>query len=111
MTTTYSITTDSNGRFYTSQTFQPPVPFSLNANLYVTLTLNGATSIDCSVLLSSQGNQPQSKTFTGPVGQKVSLGTWHIVKADSMLVVHGGTTPSLPNVTFSVVVEADFASF
>jgi hypothetical protein len=111
MTKSLSVTTDSNGFYHMTQTFNPPGPFSLTVNIFATFTLPVSHSVNCSISLSASGDPPQSKTFVAQNGEKISLGSWHIAHQGNVLVVQGSTTPALPNAAVTVSVEADVAGF
>ena len=110
MTKTYTVHTDADGSYNSTQTFRLPGPFGLTVDLFATVTSPTGAHITCTVSLDNSSG-PQTKTFTSGAGVKVSLGSWRIASGDDALAISGKTIPALPNTDVTIDLEADLDGF
>jgi hypothetical protein len=83
MVKTFTIRTDDNGYYHSTQSFSPPGPFGFHVELYATLTSPQGLTVKATVELDSRGGAPQSKQFVANTGVKISLGSWYIAHGNS----------------------------
>jgi hypothetical protein len=110
MTKTYTVHTDNNGYYHSTQNFSPPGPFGFSVDLYATITAPAGAHVACTVTLNNSSGA-QNKSFTADTGERIALGSWHITSGTDILVISGQTNPVLANADVTIDVEANLAGF
>ena len=89
--------TDANGYFSVTRTEDPPGPawIEMSVRLWVTLLEPQDTNIHGTLDIDAADGTPsnQEKNFTARSGKEACLGEWDLSFGETILVVHGRTTP------------------
>jgi hypothetical protein len=102
------VTSDANGYFHRSETFNPAGPFPLTVELTARLLAPDSTTASGSIAIDAVDGDPrnQAKDFAMRTGERFKLGAWRLDGGNNTVVVSGKTTPVRPNQELAFEIEA-----
>lgn len=109
ITRTLKVKTDENGRYETSQTFNPPGFWDYNVSATATLIAPADTTIDGTITITAANHSTDNppKDFRISTGETADLGDWRLDGGDNVIRVTGQTSPVRANETVEVAVKGE----
>lgn len=101
------ITTDENGTYQRTDSFNPPGPFNFTAEVKVTLLAPAETTLTAAADIDAESGEPQnqSKEFVLVAGESVDLGEWRISGGNNTFTFNAKTSPVRAHTEIEIEVE------
>ena len=105
---TVELSTDENGYFSKTISYNPPGPFGVSVHLSATLLSPSATSVWGNLDIDAKDGKPsnQQRAFVIWHSEEVQLGSWRLDGGDNIVVVNGKTMPRRAHSRLLLEIEA-----
>lgn len=106
---TLRVRTDADGRYETSQTFNPPGFWDYNVSATATLLAPADTTVSGTITITAANHTTDNppKDFRLSIGETEDLGTWRLDGGDNTIRVSGQTSPVRANEIVEVAIAAE----
>lgn len=106
---TLRVRTDADGRYETSQTFNPPGFWDYTVQASAKFLAPADTTIDGTITITAANHTTDNppKDFRISTGESVDLGTWRLDGGDNNVRVTGQTSPARANEMLEIEVTAE----
>ena len=109
ITRTLKVRTDAEGRYETSQTFNPPGFWDYNVSASAALLAPADTTISGTISITAANHSTDNppKDFRISTGETVDLGSWRLDGGDNVIRVTGQTAPARANEIIEIQVTGE----
>ncbi|HEY0051253.1 MAG TPA: hypothetical protein VGB68_18300 [Pyrinomonadaceae bacterium] len=106
---TLRVRTDADGRYETTQTFNPPGFWDYTIRAYAKLIAPADTTVNARIEISAANHTTDNppKDFRLSTGETEDLGSWQLDGGDNTVRVTGQTSPARANEMLEIQVTAE----